>query len=100
MIKNFCDCCQTELYTGAPEPVLDENGNPKRITQEKFDPISNKMVSYPAIEFKENPNERILIQMNLNNHDMLYKEFCLECYKKISEKVKEFWNFINATSNI
>ena len=100
MNKTFCDCCGIELYTGEPEPILDETGRPKVIRAKRFDQSRNKFVEYETFETVQKPNEKVVVHLNLNHYDMIYREYCVECYKKIASDVKKVWDILCATSNL
>jgi hypothetical protein len=100
MNKRFCDCCETELDLSQPKMVFDENGQTKRITAKRYDQLTNKMVEYEMSEVEYSPKAPIIVQLNLNNHDMILREFCKECYKKIQKEVENFWNILYAVDRI
>lgn len=100
MLKRTCDCCDVMLDTSAPKIAVDAEGNPKMTNTKKYDPILNKMIEFETYEFETTSTSPVIIQLNLNNHDMIYREYCKECYKKIHTEVEKFWNILYATYGI
>lgn len=101
MNKRFCDCCGIEVFTSEPKYIFEEGKNtPKTKTIKRFNPIKNKIEEQNVYETEEVATDPVTIQLNLNNYDMMMREFCTPCYKKIHSQVEAFWNTLYAAGNI
>lgn len=100
MNKRFCDCCLTELDSSQPKFIYDEKGQLKTTRIKRYDQNKDEMVEYDAPEMEYNPKTPIMIQLNLNNYDMIMREFCKECYKKIQKEAEGFWNILYGINRV
>ena len=101
MIKRTCDVCSCELVVTQPKFVIDPETKERKIkTIKKYNPLSNKMEEITTFETEEVLTNPVVVQLNLNNHDMIYREYCLGCYKKIHSEVEKFWNILYGSNNL